>query len=105
MINLNKPLEDVDYKVIPIDIIPDENAWQVELLAGEHKDKKLVFTKIEYDGDKQTLRFMLDVVDADNNFEKASPALEDYSFLILQDIIKNGIADGSILINDQDSSN
>lgn len=105
MIDLNKPLEEVDYKVTSLDVIPDDNAWQVELLTGEHKGKRLVFTNIDYDGKKQTLRFMLDVVDMDNNFEKASPELEDYGFAILEDIIKHGIADGSIVLNDKDSSN
>jgi hypothetical protein len=105
MINLNKPLEQVDYNVIPHDMIDNENAWQVQLLTGDYKGKSLVFTGIEYNGSNQTLRFLLDVLDVDNNLEPATSDLEDYAFEILEDIIKKGIADGSILLNDQDSSN
>jgi hypothetical protein len=105
MIDLNKPLELVDYTVTPLEFVHDENAWQVKLLTGDHKGKNLVFTGIEYDGNKQTLRFLLDVLDLDNNLEPTSADLEDYAFEILQDIIKKGIADGSIILNDKDSSN
>ena len=104
MIDINKPLDQLDYIVVPIEIMNDEHAWQVQLLRGEHKDKKLVFTKIEYSGKKNILRFLLDVVN-DNVLEKASKELEDLGFDILEDIIKRGIADGSVVFNDQDSSN
>ena len=105
MINLNKPLEKVDYTVTPLEFVHDDSAWQVQLLTGDYKGKNLVFTNIEYNGSNQTLRFLLDVLDVDNNLEPATSDLEDYAFEILEDIIKKGIADGSILLNDQDSSN
>ena len=75
MIDLNKPLEEVDYKVIPIKIIEDENAWQVEVLRGDHKDKKLVFTNIEYDGKKRSLKFLLNVVINNEALEKPTADL------------------------------
>ena len=105
MIDLNKPLEEVDYNVIPIKIIEDENAWQVELLRGDHKNKKLVFTNIKYDGKKRSLKFLLNVVINGETLEKPTKDLEDFAFKILEDIINNGIADGSVVFNDQDSSN
>lgn len=105
MIDLAKPLDQVDYKVIPLVDIPDEDAWQVELLRGEYKGKKMVFTSIEYDGKKQTIRFLFDVINADDTPEILTPELEDYGFAILHDIIKKGIADGSVVLNDQNTNN
>lgn len=105
MINLNKPLEQVDYNVTSLDLVDDENAWQVKLLTGEYKGKSLVFTSIEYNGSNQTLKFLLDVLDVDNILEPTSADLEDYAFEILQDIIKKGIADGSIILNDKNADN
>ncbi len=105
MIDLNKPLDGVDYRVISLKHPNEEDFWQVVLLKGEHQDKKLVFTNIEFDGKNNTLKFSLDVVDEDGVLEKATLELEDLAFKILQDIIKSGLVDGSVVFDDQDSSN
>lgn len=105
MIDLNKPLDKVDYRVIPLQVEGEQEYWQVLLLKGDYQDKKLVFTNIEYDGNNNTLKFLLDVVDKDDVWEKATPELEDLAFTILQDIIKSGLVDGSVVFDDQDSSN
>ena len=105
MIDLNKPLDEVDYRVISLKTADEDDFWQVVLLKGEHQDKKLVFTDIEFDGRNGTLKFLLDVVDEDGVLEKATPELEDLAFNILQDIIKSGLVDGSVVFDDQDSSN
>ena len=105
MIDLNKPLNEVDYRVISLKTAGQDDFWQVVLLTGDHKDKKLVFTNIEYNGNNNTLKFLLDVVDEDGVLEKATPDLEDLAFKILQDIIKSGLVDGSVVFDDQDSSN
>jgi hypothetical protein len=105
MIDLNKPLDGVDYRVISLKHPNEEDFWQVVLLKGEHQNKKLVFTNIEFDGKNNTLKFSLDVVDEDGVLEKATLELEDLAFKILQDIIKSGLVDGSVVFDDQDSSN
>lgn len=101
MINLDKPLEAVDYKIEPIPQLDNQYAWQIKLLAGPFKDKSLVVTNIEYSGKTHKLRFMLDVY-SDNIIEPATPEVEDLAFEILQDIIRKGIADGSVVIYDKD---
>jgi hypothetical protein len=104
MIDLEKPLEGVDYTLIPIAIIDDENAWQVQILRGKYADNYFVFTGIEYNGKTQQLKFKLDVV-KDNEWVAADQSTQDYAFDILTDIIRKGIVDGSLVINDKDSSN
>lgn len=104
MIDLTKPLDQLDYKVVPINAIQESNAWQVVVLRGDHKDKNFVFTDIEYNGKTNNLRFSLDVV-KNGNFEQTTPELEDLAFNILEDVIKRGIVDGSVLFDDKDSSN
>ena len=103
MINLEKPLEGVDYTVVPIAMLDDENAWQVQILRGKFVDNYFVFTGIEYNGKTQQLKFKLDVV-KDNEWVMADQPIQDYAFDILTDIIRKGIADGSLVINDKDSS-
>ncbi len=104
MIDINKPLEGVDYTVVPISFIKDENAWQVQILRGLYADSYFVFTGIEYNGKTRNLRFKLDVV-KDQALVRPDPDMQDYAFDVLNDIIHRGIADGSLVINDKDSSN
>lgn len=103
MIDLKKPLEGVDYSVVPISFIDDENAWQVQVLRGDYADNYFIYTEIEYNGKTQQLKFKLDVV-KDNEWVAADQSIQDYAFNILTDIIRKGIADGSLVINDKDSN-
>lgn len=105
MIDLDKPLDQLDYKIVPLTIVENEHAWQVQVLTGEYKDINLVFTHIEINGKQGNLKFSLDAVDNENQWVEVTPDLQDFAFDILQDIVKKGLLDGSVVIYDKDSDN
>ena len=104
MINLNKPCEGIDYRIIPFDKIDNDQAWQVLILRGQYVEHNFVFTGIEYNGNRQQLKFRLNVV---LNDELISPDqdMQNYAFDVLTDVILNGIADGTLLIDDKNTDN
>ena len=103
MININKPSEGLDYVIEPLDNTDNTQAWMVSLKTGTYKGSSLLFTRVEYNGKRGNLRFQLDGVDANKEILDPTPAVQDYAFEILQDIIRNGIANGSIVLDDKDS--
>ena len=113
MIDLNKPLEGLDYEVTRVPGHDNEQAWMVKVLRGSFKDVLIGFTNVMYDGISNNLKFKYSaavVMDdsADTNvymMDTADPQLEDYAFEVLQDIIKNGIANGSVVFDDKDTTN
>ena len=104
MIDLNKPCEGIDYEIVPFDKADHEQAWQVLMLRGPYAHYNLVFTEIEYNGKINSLRFKLDAIHNDELIE-TDKQLQDYSFDLLTDILKNGIADGSLMFNDKNTDN
>ena len=104
MIDLNKPCEGIDYEIVPFDKADHEQAWQVLMLRGPYANYNLVFTGIEYNGKTQELKFRLDVV-YNNELLEADEALQNYSFDLLTDIIRNGIVNGSLVLDDKNTDN
>lgn len=103
MINVNKPSEGLDYVIKPIPEITNDQAWLVEVKTGPYKGYQLVFTRIEYNGKTGTIRFQLDTLSEEE--VEITTELEDFAFEILQDVIKTGLANGSVVLNDKDSNN
>lgn len=104
MIDLNKPCEGIDYQITNIELVNDEQAWQASIIRGRYADHNLVFTEIEYNGKTQQLKFKLDVV-VDNLLVAADLDLQNFAFDLLTDIIKNGIANGSLILDDKNTDN
>ena len=99
MIDLNKPCEGIDYEIVPFDKADNEQAWQVLMLRGPYAQHNFIFTGIQYNGKRQQLKFRLDVV-LNNELISADEDIQNYAFKVLTDIILNGIADGTLLIDD-----
>ena len=104
MIDLNKPCEGIDYQIIPFDKADNEQAWQVLMLRGPYANYNLIFTGIEYNGKTQQLKFRLDTV-YNNELLEADEDLQNYSFDLLTDIIRNGIVNGSLVLDDKNTDN
>lgn len=104
MIDLNKLCEGIDYQIIPFPEVDNDQAWVVSILRGSYTGYRLFFTGIEYDGTSGQLRFRLDVLN-DSDFVSADGDLQNYAFDLLTDIIKNGIANGSLVIDDKNTDN
>jgi hypothetical protein len=111
VIDLNKPLEGLDYEVNRVPGHDNEQAWMVRILRGEFKDVLMGFTNVEYNGTSNSLRFKYSAAmvlndSADTNvyvLDTSDIKLQDLAFDVLQDVIKNGIANGSIVFDDKDT--
>jgi len=105
MIDLNKPCEGVDYVIVPFTEVENDQAWQVVIQTGEFKDTAMLFTHIEYSGPHNQLKFRLDAVNVDGTEVKITESMQNYSFKVLEDIVRTGLANGSIVIDDKNTDN
>ena len=105
MIDLEKPLEGVDYTIEPLEGLDNEQAWKVVVRKGLYKDKTLIYNQIQYNGKTQRIKYQLHVINESNELEQMTPEIDDYAFNILVDIIKTGITNGSVVLDDKDSDN
>lgn len=103
MINLNKPCEGLDYTIEPLENIDNTQGWIVVIKTGVYKNTTFLYTNVEYNGKRGNIRFRLDAIDNTQNSLSVDSNLEDYAFEVLQDIIRNGLANGSIVLDDKDS--
>lgn len=109
MIDLDKPCEGLDYDIQPFQQDNNEQAWFVKVLRGKWAGAMLWFTHVEYSGVASRLRFQLAGINGDSDttalLDTTDTDLQDFAFMVLQDIIRNGIASGSIVFDDKDTSN
>jgi hypothetical protein len=113
MIDIDKPCEGLDYEIRPLGI-DNEQAWMVELLRGPFSNCVLAFNHIQFDGHANTLKYQFHAWSTDQadssdgnvtHLDNTDPVLEDFAFKILQDVIRNGIANGSIDLYDNNTEN
>lgn len=108
MIDLDKPCEGLDYEIQPFEQDNNEQAWFVKVLRGKWAGAMIWFTHVEYNGITSRLRFKLDAINGDSDttflLDTSDIDLQDFAFKILQDIIRNGIANGSIVLDDKNAT-
>lgn len=105
MINLSKPCEGLDYVIQPVPEIDNEQAWCVEIKTGQFKGIMMILHHIEYNGKMQKLAFQVDAIDSNSEPVMVDDGLSDYTFEILQDIIRTALSNGSVTLDDKDSDN
>jgi len=106
MIDLNKPLEDIDYKVVTYQDPDYGDAWYVEVLRdSNYAGVALAYEDIQYDGRHEQLSFIIVAADADGHEIELDSELEDLAANILTDMINNLIARGGAVFSDKDSNN
>lgn len=105
MIDINKPSEGLDYTIEPLEDAGSEQAWVALVKTGNFKDVALMFTHVQYNGKEGTIKYQIDAVKVDGEDVEITESLQDYSFEVLQDIIRNGLANGSIVLDDKDTDN
>lgn len=112
MIDLDKPCEGLDYSIVPFQTDTSDQAWYVSILRGKWAKALLGFTHVQFDGTVNRLRFNLNAAmvedDSDTGaymLDTSDIILQDYAFKVLQDIIRNGIANGSIVFDDKNTDN
>lgn len=99
--NLNKKSEGVDYELIPCD--EHEQAWNVRILEGNHPETILKFGAIAFNKVKDCMTFNFHVVSSpDPDLTSESESLQIEAGEILEDIIAQGIEDGSVLLKESE---
>jgi hypothetical protein len=98
MINLEKPCEGIHYVLHRMPNVSNDQAWEVELKEGVYKGTVLVYGNVQYDGINNKLMFKLGIRETPiENLSNKDPELEDYAGIILEDLIKNNLANGTLV--------
>ena len=103
MINLDKVSEGVHYELIPN--LELEEAWAVQVIRGEYTGLGFLYEDITFDGKTGQMSFRVSGVNLETKepVEVNETKIEDFAFEILEDIVKNSIASGSIQLVESDS--
>lgn len=105
MINLNKVSEGIDYKITVSN--PEEATWSVEAIRGEYAGTSFVYEDVSVDGQRGEISFRLTATNAETNELVEFDDEEKVQYLaadIVEDIVKNGISNGTVKINGQNEN-
>jgi len=100
-INLNKKSEGVHYELIPSD--ENEQAWNVRILEGDFPETVIRYGAIGFNKIKDHMTFNFQVVSSpDPDLSSEVEELQIEAGNILEDIIAQGIADGSVMMKESE---
>ena len=105
MIDINKLSEGIDYTIEKLDFFDNSQAWKASIISAPFKGLNLIFSNVQYDGGSNHLRYKLIVLDNYMQTLETTDEIEDYSFRVIEDIIRNGLVSGSVVLDDTDSNN
>ena len=97
-------VEGTDYSIVPVE--SNEAGWDVRIMTGEYVETVLRFGNIRIDGKGEEARMKYDFVvqyspiDGLNSDEDV--ALQEYAGDILLSVIKQGMEDNALVIDDVD---
>jgi len=93
--NLEKVCEGIDYELTPSDE-DNQMAWNVRILKGEFPETVIRFGKLRFE--EEYLHFDFIVVSSpDSTADEDNIELQDYAAEILEDILINAEANGSLI--------
>ena len=103
MIDLNKVSEGVDYNFVPI--TKTDGKWAVEVLTGDFVNVGFLFDDVQFDKEQHNVTFKLTAISLRDGspVNSKTPEIQQYAGEILEDIIKNGIANGMVKLDGEDS--
>ena len=105
-LNLDKPSEHLDYKLVPV-VVEGIDGWNVDLLRAPYEDVTIRFNNVRVNGDEQNITFNFDVVDTDepNVYNIDNNDLQGFVGEVLTDILESAIETGSVDIKDSNDGN
>ena len=99
-INTQKKSEGIHYELVPHD--EDDQAWHVRIIEGDHPETVLQYGAIAFNKVKDCMTFNFTVVSSpDQDLTSDDESLQREAGEILEDIIANGIKDGSVQMRDR----
>ena len=96
-LDLDKPSENLDYKLVPV-VIDGIEGWNVDLLRSPYNEVTIRYNNVRINGDEQNISFDFDVVDTDDptvyNIDNIN--LQGFVGEVLGDILEAAIETGSL---------
>lgn len=109
MLDLNKPLENIDYEILQT---PENKDGEVDyslVLFKIHKTPWKEFivlaSNIKLDGRKNTMSFSYHASDTTGELAEVTDELSHFVAAVMEDIIRTQLANGGIEFDGQDSNN
>lgn len=104
MIDVDKVSEDVDYQLIPVDDVDNQQAWEIRILRGPFVETVLRFGNVSFDGEQDCLRFNFIIsYSPDPELTTENVELQNFAGEILEDIIEKAYNEGWLVTKDRDS--
>jgi len=96
-LNLDKPSENLDYKLEPV-VVDGDDTWNVNLLRAPYENVTIRYNNVRINGKEESINFTFDVVDTDdsNVYNIDNIALQGFAGEVLGDILDSAIETGSL---------
>jgi len=95
--------ENVDYELIPVDYVDNEQAWDVRLLTGIYTETVIRFGNVAVDGKADQMTFNFKVMESpDPELTSEDVDLQAVAGDTLLAIIEDSIKNNSVVIKDKD---
>jgi len=96
-LNLDKPSEHLDYKLVPA-VIDGVEGWNVDLLRAPFSDVTIRFDNVKINGEDENISFSFNVVDTEDPsvYNIDNTELQAFAGEVLGDILEAAIETGSL---------
>lgn len=102
-LDVNKVSEGVDYKLIPVEDSPNEQAWEIRILRGEFTETVIRYGNVAFDGNRDCLTFNFMVsYSPDEDLTSENVALQEHAADILEDILEKAHSEGWLVTKERD---
>lgn len=94
--------ENVDYELVPVDGIMNDQAWEVRILKGDFTETVIRFGNVAVDGKADQMTFNFSIIESpDPDLETTDEALQVKAGDILLAIIEDSIHNNWLVIKDK----
>jgi len=101
-VSFQKVSEDIDYQLTPAEDVDNEQSWDVRILRGDFTETVIRFGNIAFDENDDCLKFSFVIISTpDETLTEEREDLQQFAGDVLESILENAIAEGSILENER----
>ena len=101
-INIDKVSEGIDYKLIPVEDSPNDQAWDVRILRGDFTETLIRYGNVAFDGSRDCLTFNFVIVyTPDPEVTTEDVNLQEHAADILEDILEKAHSEGWLVAQER----
>ncbi len=94
-LDLDKPSENLDYKLVPAIGEDNSDLWNVELLRAPWENTTIRYNNVRIDGEKGQISYNFDVISTENiEYNVENITLQGFASEVLGDILDVAITEG-----------